>query len=149
MQYICTCIPYCIYTVSTPCTVFLMCWQKNHATIWLLEKSRTLLFCVNDLLQSWTNFGILWPLSKVIEDNDSGWIDVDMAMGRGLRIPNNCTPKIDCILKTPNFPTRITRTVHKVLMREVLSDRYRIIQEKFQYHGVLMWLTFRVFTLYN
>ena len=30
----------------------------------------------------------------------------------------------------------LTRTVHK--MRRVLSDRYRITQEKFQYHGVLM-----------
>ena len=30
----------------------------------------------------------------------------------------------------------ITKTVHKVLMRRVLSDIYRITQEKFQYHGV-------------
>ena len=28
------------------------------------------------------------------------------------------------------------RTVQKMLMREVLSDRYRITQDKFQYHGV-------------
>ena len=28
----------------------------------------------------------------------------------------------------------LLRTVHKVLMRRVLSDRYRITQEKFQYN---------------
>ena len=30
----------------------------------------------------------------------------------------------------------ITRTAQKMLMRRVLSDRYRITQDKFQYHGV-------------
>ena len=29
-----------------------------------------------------------------------------------------------------------TETVHKTLMRRVLSDRYRITQEKFQHRGV-------------
>ena len=33
-------------------------------------------------------------------------------------------------------PPVIARTVHKVLMRRVLSDIYRITQEKFQYNGV-------------
>ena len=30
----------------------------------------------------------------------------------------------------------ITKTVHKMLMPRVLSDRYRVTQEKFQYQGV-------------
>ena len=29
-----------------------------------------------------------------------------------------------------------------MLVREVLSDRYRIIQEQFQYHGVEICMTF-------
>ena len=33
------------------------------------------------------------------------------------------------------LPKFLTRTVHKVLMRRVLSDKYKITQEKFQYHG--------------
>ena len=37
----------------------------------------------------------------------------------------------------------------KILVREVLSDRYRIAHEKFQYHWVELFMTFRVFTLYN
>ena len=31
----------------------------------------------------------------------------------------------------------VTRTVHKMLTRRVLADRYRIRQEQFQYHRVL------------
>ena len=34
-------------------------------------------------------------------------------------------------------------------MRRVLSNRYRITYEKFQYHGVEICTIFRVFTLYN
>ena len=43
-------------------------------------------------------------------------------------------------LGQPNYQLQIhlTRSVHKILMRMVLSDRYRITQEKSQYHGVEM-----------
>ena len=40
---------------------------------------------------------------------------------------------------------KITRNVHKMLMRRVLSDRYRITQENFQYHGVEMYKIGHVF----
>ena len=48
-----------------------------------------------------------------------------------------------------SYSTSITRTVQKMLMRRVLSDIYRITQDKFQYHGVEISMSFRVFTLYN
>ena len=44
---------------------------------------------------------------------------------------------------------RETRTVHKVLMRRVLSDRCRITQEYFQYQGVEMYMMFQAYTFYN
>ena len=37
----------------------------------------------------------------------------------------------------------------KMLVREVLSDRYRITQEKFQYQGVEIYMTILADTLYN
>ena len=37
----------------------------------------------------------------------------------------------------------------KMLARRVLSDRYRTKQEKFQYQGVEIYMTFRVSTIYN
>ena len=37
----------------------------------------------------------------------------------------------------------------KMLVREVLSDRYRITQEQFQYQGVEICMTFRAYTLYQ
>ena len=37
----------------------------------------------------------------------------------------------------------------KMLVREVLSDRYRIIQEQFQYQQLKILMTFRTFTLYQ
>ena len=37
----------------------------------------------------------------------------------------------------------------KKLMRRVLSDRYRIKQEKFQYQGEEICMMFRAYTLYN
>ena len=36
-----------------------------------------------------------------------------------------------------------------MLVRMVLSDRYRITQGIFQCHGVAMCMTFRVYTLYK
>ena len=37
----------------------------------------------------------------------------------------------------------------KMLVREVLSDRYRITQEQFQYQGVEISMMFQAYTLYN
>ena len=37
----------------------------------------------------------------------------------------------------------------EMLMREVLSDRYRITQEKFQYRGVEICMTFQAYALYQ
>ena len=37
----------------------------------------------------------------------------------------------------------------EILVRRVLSDRYRITQEQFQYQGVEISMTFQIYTLYN
>ena len=37
----------------------------------------------------------------------------------------------------------------KMLVPRVLSDRYRITQGEFQYHGVEICITFHVFALYS
>ena len=36
-----------------------------------------------------------------------------------------------------------------MLVREVLSDRYRITQDKFQYQRVEISMTFRAYAFYN
>ena len=36
-----------------------------------------------------------------------------------------------------------------MLVRMVLSGRYRITQDKFQYEGVELGMTFRAYALYN
>ena len=41
-----------------------------------------------------------------------------------------------CFMFFPYSQFNITRTVQKILLRRVLSDRYRITQEKFQYDRV-------------
>ena len=41
------------------------------------------------------------------------------------------------------------RSYVKMLVRRVLSDRYRIAQAKFQYQGVEICMTFQAYTLYQ
>ena len=50
---------------------------------------------------------------------------------------------------TPLQQSVVMGSYVKMLMRRVLSDRYRITQETFQYQGVEICMTFRVFTFCN
>ena len=45
----------------------------------------------------------------------------------------------------PLQPSLVEGSYIKMLLRRVLSDRYRITQEIFQYHRVEMCMTFRVY----
>ena len=45
--------------------------------------------------------------------------------------------------------TLLKRTMQKMLMRRVLSDRHKTTQEEFQYNGVELCMMFRAYTLYH
>ena len=49
----------------------------------------------------------------------------------------------------PLQPSLVIGSYVEMLVREALSDGYRIRQEQFQYHGVEICMMFRAYTFYQ